>query len=55
MTYYIYELKDGRQIGVYEPDGRNEVILISERSSIIRRKMYVSSEAKRLISYLSEK
>ncbi len=39
MTYYIYEMPDGRQIGEYVDDGKSEVTLVTERASVLTRKI----------------
>lgn len=39
MTDYIVELPDGRVVSYYVDDGKNQVTLVTKRSSILTRKI----------------
>jgi len=44
MTDYIVELEDGRIICFYEPDGKSQVVLVTDKASFLKRKYRTPTE-----------
>jgi len=52
MTDYICELDNNKLLTEHEDDGKNQVILVSRKASVYRRKYRVPHEAKEAMRFL---
>jgi len=54
MTDYIIELEDGRIVCFYEDDGKDRVILVTNKASFLKRDYRMPNTVKEVLAELEE-